>query len=70
MTFLALLSAILIFLTSFSSTWMASLWFLSSAKDGVYIADAVNTDNANASDGKIMAIRFISSSSVRNVGLG
>ena len=55
---------------------MASLWFLSSAKDGVYItdavniADAVNTDNANASDGKIMAIRFISSSSVRNVGLG
>ena len=47
---------------------MASLWFLSSAKDGVYIADAVNTDNA--SDGKIMAIRFISSSSVRNVGLG
>ena len=49
---------------------MESLWFLSSAKDGVYIADAVNTDNANASDGKIMAIRFISSSSVRNVGLG
>ena len=47
---------------------MASQWFLSSAKDGVYIADAVNTDNAI--DGKIMAIRFISSSWDRNVGLG
>ena len=49
---------------------MASLLFLLSANDGVYMADAVNTDNANASDYKIMAIRFISSSSVRNVGLG